>query len=201
MLDLFHSLCENKIQAVLWTKTAFLATEVYELRCTQSCHLFRYFYIHVYCVTNFTRFDVQLRVQWAKILTMTRWQGIGPVDDEELLRADAAGGEDAAEEGEREGEVYCQWREALGGTLNALAASGALLAAGGSDGRVRVWRREEGRLRPLHTLDGHEYPVMAVDFGAEGALLLSAGLDGGARLWDVQVGGRRRKGRTVARRG
>lgn len=110
------------------------------------------------------------------------------MDDEELLRADAARGEESAEEGESEGGAYCQWRSALGGTLNALATSGELLAAGGSDGRVHVWRREDGLLRPLHALEGHEYPVMAVDFGAEGALLLSAGLDGGARLWDVQVG-------------
>lgn len=109
------------------------------------------------------------------------------MDDEELLRADAAADEDVAGEGRRQGGPHCVWREALGGALNALAASGTFLAAGGSDGHVHVWCCEDGHPRLLHELDGHEYPVLAVDFGAEGALLLSAGLDGGARLWDVQV--------------
>lgn len=110
------------------------------------------------------------------------------MDDEALLCADAVEDENTALEGESECQAHCEWRDSLGGAVNALAASGALLAAGCSDGRVRVWRREDGQLRLLHALDGHEYPVLAVDFGANGALLLSAGLDGGARLWDVEVG-------------
>lgn len=38
-----------------------------------------------------------------------------------------------------------------------------------------------------HVLEGHQYPVLAVDFGAAGQLLLSAGLDGCAYVWDVEV--------------
>lgn len=115
------------------------------------------------------------------------------MDDEALLRADAVGGEDAVREWQGEREAHCEWREALGGAVNALAVSGGVLAAGCSDGCVRVWRRlDDGQMRPVHALRGHEYPVLAVDFGANGALLLSAGLDGEARLWDVEVGAGRR---------
>lgn len=71
----------------------------------------------------------------------------------------------------------------------ALAPDGVTLALAGQDGQVSIWNiaAEE----PLHTLQAHDQPVLAVSFGlASGGelLLATAGMDNKLRLWDPATG-------------
>ena len=64
---------------------------------------------------------------------------------------------------------------------------GKLIAAGNSDGKVRIWDAESGQLQG-DPLEGHEGGVPAIAIRPDGKLLASAGLDGTIRMWDVQTG-------------
>jgi WD40 repeat protein len=55
------------------------------------------------------------------------------------------------------------------------------LAVGGKDGTIGIWAPEDGRL--LHTLAGHQGPVVDLEFGPGGDRLAAAGLDGAVRVW------------------
>jgi WD40 repeat protein/serine/threonine protein kinase len=63
----------------------------------------------------------------------------------------------------------------------AVARDGSLVAAGGSDGVVRVWRGADGA--PVARLTGHVGRVVGVAFDAAGQLLATGGEDGTVRLW------------------
>jgi WD40 repeat protein len=68
----------------------------------------------------------------------------------------------------------------------ALTRRGDLVAAGGSDGVVRVWDLDGGvRTR---VLSGHEDEVTSLAFAPDGLLLASASLDATVRLWDPATG-------------
>jgi WD40 repeat protein len=71
--------------------------------------------------------------------------------------------------------------------VHAVAYDGAgeRLAAGGSDGIVRIYRVADGKL--LASLEGHEDAVLSVRFSPDDRLLLTSGYDHTARLWDVAV--------------
>ncbi len=76
----------------------------------------------------------------------------------------------------------------------AFSLDGELLAAGGNDGNVYVWRwREQGA--PLqfgrHGDSLGNRVVWSVAFGTEEGLLLSGGVDGTVRIWDVRSGRQR----------
>ncbi|QJW96862.1 serine/threonine-protein kinase [Frigoriglobus tundricola] len=65
----------------------------------------------------------------------------------------------------------------------ALSPDGLLLASGGSDRTVRVYRAEDGL--PLASFEGHDKPVRAVAFAAAGDALYSGDEGGTLRRWPV----------------
>src|SRR5205085_1116253 len=65
------------------------------------------------------------------------------------------------------------------------------LAAGASDGRVRLWDiGDPTRIRefPSAVLQGHELDVNGLAFTADGSMLASASGDTSVRLWKVRGG-------------
>ncbi|TYB71313.1 hypothetical protein FXF51_02475 [Nonomuraea sp. PA05] len=71
-------------------------------------------------------------------------------------------------------------------TAAAFDATGAVLAAGASDGTVLLVETATGRR--LGLLRAHSLPVTAVAFAPGGGLLVTASEDQTARLWDVTTG-------------
>jgi WD40 repeat protein len=66
----------------------------------------------------------------------------------------------------------------------ALNRQGTYVAAGGSDGVVRVWKASDGsKSTPLA---GHRAPVFAVAFDDSGQYLASAGRDRALRIWNLR---------------
>lgn len=66
------------------------------------------------------------------------------------------------------------------------APSGAHVATGGKDGKIRVWDCHTGR--PLLELAGHQGDVNQVTYSPDGKLLASVGADGTIKIWDVSTG-------------
>jgi WD40 repeat protein len=71
-----------------------------------------------------------------------------------------------------------------GATSIDTSADGSLVASGGVDGKVLLWRSRGGLLRAID----HGARVAVVALTADGSRLLSAGEDGLARLWRVRDG-------------
>lgn len=71
------------------------------------------------------------------------------------------------------------------GWLRALAVSsdGKTLASCGNDRKVRLWSLPD--LKPLRTLEGHDWHVYNIAFHPEGKSLVSADLRGVLREWDL----------------
>jgi WD40 repeat protein len=65
----------------------------------------------------------------------------------------------------------------------ALSADGKLLASGGSDRTVRIWRAEDGLA--LASYPGHDRGVRSVAFSPAGDAVYSGGEDGTLRRWPV----------------
>jgi WD40 repeat protein len=65
----------------------------------------------------------------------------------------------------------------------ALSGDGSLLASGGFDGTVRLWRVAEER--SVATLHGHASPVFGIAMTSDGRLIASGGFDGTVRLWNA----------------
>ena len=68
----------------------------------------------------------------------------------------------------------------------AFSADSTLLAAGCSDGTVRVWTSKDGK--EIMRLGRHQGMVNAVAFGPNGQRLFSAGEDGTVKVWDAKSG-------------
>lgn len=65
----------------------------------------------------------------------------------------------------------------------ALSADGRLLASGGSDHTVRVYRADDGL--PLASFPGHDRGVRAVALSLTGDAVYSGGEDGTLRRWPI----------------
>src|SRR5262245_60371614 len=72
---------------------------------------------------------------------------------------------------------------------------GSMVASGGNDGTIKLWRATDGML--LRTLTGHQVPypqtqllatVQSLAFSPDGTLLASAGNDGAVFVWRVADG-------------
>ncbi len=75
-----------------------------------------------------------------------------------------------------QGQVYC----------TDFSSDSQALATGGSDGVIRLWNVESGKI--IRELHGHTLDVNTVQFFPDGRKLISAGGDGTARLWDIDTG-------------
>ncbi len=80
-------------------------------------------------------------------------------------------------------------------TSVALSPDGTLLATGGDDHLVNLWRVDDGKL--IYTMRNHADWVRVVTFSPDGKILASAGDDRTIRLWDPTTG---KLIRTIGRR-
>lgn len=79
------------------------------------------------------------------------------------------------------------FKEAFGGILTLdLSADGTLLATGGTDGAVRLWRITDGKL--LWSSRGHNHWVFSLTFSPDQTKIISGSPDATLRIWDVVTG-------------
>jgi WD40 repeat protein len=67
----------------------------------------------------------------------------------------------------------------------------SILLTAGDDGTARLWQLEDGKpqlqdgqLKPLAELSGHQGPVTQAVFSRDGRMIATVSLDGAARVWD-----------------
>ncbi|MFN0138362.1 MAG: protein kinase domain-containing protein [Phycisphaerae bacterium] len=65
----------------------------------------------------------------------------------------------------------------------AFSSDGTLLATGGNENLVKLWRASDGT--PLGTLEGHARPLYSLAFSPDGTRLVSGSNDTAIILWDV----------------
>lgn len=76
--------------------------------------------------------------------------------------------------------------DTFGGVLStACSPDGKLVAAGTTDGSVRVWREFDGEL--VYICEGHTDWVWSVTFSPDSRFLVSSSGDRTVRIWDVQT--------------
>ncbi|MCE9561115.1 MAG: serine/threonine protein kinase [Planctomycetes bacterium] len=89
------------------------------------------------------------------------------------------------------GKVLSEVRDAHLAEIEAVAFGGSTgdqLATADSDGIIRVWKVEAGKLTPQAKLAGHTGPVRSVAFSDDGRTLASGGADRSVLLWDPVTG-------------
>lgn len=84
------------------------------------------------------------------------------------------------------------------GTVRAVAfsATGDLIAAGGDDGKLRVWRTKDGSPQPFS--DTPSQMITSVAFSPTGNTVAAGTADGVLRLWDAHTGDLRAEPEVVA---
>jgi WD40 repeat protein/transcriptional regulator with XRE-family HTH domain len=79
------------------------------------------------------------------------------------------------------------FKEAFGGILTLdLSLDGTVLATGGTDGAVRLWRITDGKL--LWIGRGHNHWVFSLTFSRDQTKIISGSPDATLRVWDVATG-------------
>lgn len=78
-------------------------------------------------------------------------------------------------------------------TVRAIAFSpdGGLVATGGDGKSVKLWNVRLAKTiqtEPMHTLGGHDRPIMSIAFSPDGARVVSGSIDATARVWIAQTG-------------
>ncbi|KAG5320348.1 PREB protein, partial [Acromyrmex heyeri] len=72
-----------------------------------------------------------------------------------------------------------------------VSLQGTIMATGGTDGRVRLWKFPQ--LHKLYDLDAHGKEIDDLDFSPDGNLLVSIAKDGKAFLWNLNNGTRNKE--------
>ena len=67
----------------------------------------------------------------------------------------------------------------------AVSPDGTVVASGGADQVLRLWRLAEGQLRPAGTVTGNTSPINRVVFAPNGKTVAAVGDDSTVRLWNV----------------
>lgn len=89
---------------------------------------------------------------------------------------------------EKEGKEQTQ-------TVARCSAAGDMVATGGSDGAVRIWKVEKRFLEEpslLHECNKHK-EITELDFSPDGTLLVSSDKTGAARIWDTATGAQKKE--------
>ncbi len=68
----------------------------------------------------------------------------------------------------------------------AVAPDGQVIATGGTDTMVRLWRQSTGE--QLRVLRGHQQNINSLSFGPKGKRIVSGSNDGSVRIWDAETG-------------
>ena len=63
-----------------------------------------------------------------------------------------------------------------------------MIASGGYDGLIILWKFRKGKGKPVKTLKGHIDYVSCVQFHRYGEILASCSNDGQIKLWDIKSG-------------
>jgi WD40 repeat protein len=84
------------------------------------------------------------------------------------------------------GKLTGRIKQPCGVSYMDLSPDNKLIATGGFDSKIRIYRVEDGSL--LHTLSGHKGSVWTVAFSADGKRVASSGDDAVIRIWDVEKG-------------
>lgn len=79
------------------------------------------------------------------------------------------------------------WEDSdFGVTAIALSPDGKKVASGSSDGAVKLWNIDTGKV--IKTWTGHIKEVRSVSWSSDGGRVLSGSHDGTFRVWGVEVG-------------
>lgn len=72
-----------------------------------------------------------------------------------------------------------------------ISLNGKLMATGGTDGHVKLWKFPQ--LHKLYNLDAHTKEIDDIDFSPDGMLLASIAKDGKAFIWNVSNGSKEKE--------
>jgi len=96
---------------------------------------------------------------------------------------------------ERPDVLWMRGGHAHSATTVQYSPDGSIIASGGDDGTIKLWRAADGML--LRTLTGHQAPppqyqavatIRSLSFSLDGTLLASAGNDNSVLVWSVADG-------------